>query len=195
VSLWNPALGGGQGGYDQYFYQTSGFGGVGWRKIGGGVSTDQQNAPILLDDGLVVKRLQSADVNVVVTGAVKLGPTQSPVTVGLNFIGNVYPSGSLTLGSSNLYTGSSTTGVAGGTSITADLVSIWNPTLAGGSGGYEQYFYQTSGFGGTGWRKIGGGVSTDQSGTTLAVGHAVLINRMPSSGPFTWVVPQPFPNP
>ena len=192
ILIWNPSLPP-SGGYDQFYYQTSGFGGVGWRKIGGGVSTDQKDAPVLLDDGLVVKRFQSADVNVVLTGAVKLGQTESLITVGTNIIGNVYPSGTLTLGSSNLYTGNAATGVAGGTSTTADLVSLWNPALPP-SGGYDQYYYQTSGFGGTGWRLIGGGVSTDQAATQLPVGRAVLIRRK-AAGNFSWVVPQPFPNP
>ena len=203
VLLWNPTLNSGTGGYDQFFYSTGGFAGVGWRKVGGG-STDQQYAAILLDDGLVVKRLQSADVSVAVSGAVKLGPTESTILVGPNFIGNVYAGGVMTLGntdatavppkySSGLYTGISTTGLVAGTSGTADLVLIWNQTLNSGAGGYDQYFYSSGGFAGIGWRNVGGG-STDQKDTIIATGTSVLIKRN-SGGSFTWVAPQPFPNP
>jgi uncharacterized protein (TIGR02597 family) len=195
ILIWNPSKVGGAG-YDQYFYSGGGILGSGWRLVGSSpANANQANALVLLDDGVVVKRLQAADVNIVVTGAVKLGPTGSPVELGPNFIGNVYPSGSLTLGTSNLYTGDNSTGVVPGTSTTADLVLIWNQALGGGAGGYDQYFYSSGGILGAGWRLIGASpANTNQAGAVLAVGKSIIIRRN-SGGSFTWFVPQPFPNP
>jgi len=192
IAIYDPTLGGGAGGYNQYFYSTGGLPGVGWRKVGGG-SANQADTAIWLDDGLVVTRKQVANLAVVVTGAVKLGQTISPVLAGPNFIGNVYPSGSLTLGNSNLYTGSNATGVVPGTAATADLILIYDQTLGGGAGGYNQYFYSSGGLPGIGWRKVGGG-SADQAGVSLDSGKSIVLKRN-SGGPFSWTIPQPFPNP
>jgi len=138
-------------------------------------------------------------------GAVKLGTTLTTVFPGINIIGNVYPSGVMTLGltdaaanppkySSNLYTGSAATGVLGGTSGTADQIWIYNPTLNGGAGDYDVYFYSMGGAEGIGWRRVGSG-SANQAGTVLSSGKAIYLKRSASAGNFNWVVPQPFPNP
>lgn len=204
VSIYNPALGGGAGGYDQYFYSSGGLAGVGWRKVGGG-NTNHANTPIAQDEGPIIKRLQASDLSIPLSASVKLGQTLTTVFPGPNFIGNVYPSGVLTLGltdlaanppkyRSNLYTASSTTGVVGGNSTTADLILIYNPTLGGGAGGYDQYFYSSGGLAGIGWRKVGGG-STNQAGTVLASGKAIYLKRSATAGNFNWVIPQPFATP
>lgn len=204
ILIYNSALGGGSGGYDQYFYSSGGLAGVGWRKVGAG-NADQKDAAIALDEGLIVKRFQSADVNVDVLGAVKLGQTITSVLTGPNFIGNVYPAGVMTLGnteatanpprySSGLYTGNSTTGVLAGTSGTADLILSYNSSLGNG-GGYDQYYYSSGGLAGVGWRRVGSG-NADQKDVVLVSGRSILIQRQSSApGAFNWVMPQPFPTP
>ena len=191
ISIYDATLGGGAGGYHQYFYSSGGLPGVGWRKVGGG-NSDQANTAIWLDDGLVVTRKQSANLAIVVNGAVKLGATITPVILGPNFIGNVYPSGSITLGTSGLYTGNAATGVAPGNSSSADLLLIYNQTLGGGVGGYDQYFYSSGGLPGVGWRKIGAG-NAPQDTVSLDSGKSIVIKRN-SGGAFNWLVSQPFPN-
>lgn len=166
--------------YDIYYYQTSGVGGIGWRKAGNAVS-DASNAVLYSEEGVLVKRRQTGAVNIVLLGAVKTGPTLIPVSAGTNIVSNVYAA-SLTLNSSGLYTGNATTGVSGGTSNTADQVLVWNGI------GYDVYYYQTSGVGGIGWRKAGDAV-TDAAGATIPTGSSLVIKRRGAAG-FNWVAPQ-----
>ncbi len=167
-------------GYDIYYYQTSGIGGIGWRKAGF-PSTDASASVIYPEDGVIVQRSQSAAVPVVLMGAVKTGQTSAPVQNGINFVGNIYAA-AMTLASSGIYTGNNTTGLAGGNSSGADQLLIWNGT------GYDIYYYQTSGIGGIGWRKAGF-PSTDASATSIPVGISIIIQRSAPGG-FNWVMPQ-----
>jgi uncharacterized protein (TIGR02597 family) len=166
--------------YDSYYYQTTGLGGVGWRK--GGAPTVDASATVLFpEDGLIIKRYQAAPVNVVLLGAVKMGQTSIPVVSGVNIVSNVYAA-SMTLGTSGLYTGNSATGLAGGSVSTADQILLWNGTT------YDSYYYQTSGLGGTGWRK-GGAPTVDAAATAIPTGASIVIKRQGASG-FSWVAPQ-----
>ena len=175
VLLYNGAS------YDTYFYSSGGLIGAGWRKQGGG-STDQSGAKINPEQGVIVNRLQSANLSVVLMGAVKTGATSTPVFPGLNFVSNIYAA-NMTLGSSSLYTdGTGATGVLPGSAATADTVQIYNGTS------YDTYFYSSGGLIGAGWRKQGGG-SADQSGVALPVGVSVIVTRQGGTG-FNWVAPQ-----
>ncbi len=165
-------------GYDTYFYQTSGFG-TGWR-LASNPSADASGSKIYPEDGLLIKRQQNAAVNVVLMGAVKLGQTSIPVVPGTNFLANVYAA-PMTLATSGLFTGNVNTGLAGGTSSTADQVLLWNGT------GYDTYFYQTGGFG-TGWRNANN-PSADAGSTPIPVGVAVVVKRSAATA-FDWKAPQ-----
>jgi len=166
--------------YDAYYYQTSGAGGTGWRKVGDS-STDQSATVFLPEEGLILKRNQSATANIVLMGAVKTGQTSVPILTGDNLLGNVYGA-NMTLADSGLFTGNPSTGVATGGIGSADQVLIWNGT------GYDIYYYQSSGIGGTGWRK-GGDPGTDAGSTVIPVGSSVFLKRRTATG-FNWVVPQ-----
>ena len=98
---------------------------------------------------------------------------------GYTLLGNVYAAG-MTFGSSGLWTTDPNTGLAGGTSLTADQVLMWNGT------GYRTFYYQTSGLGGTGWKEFG--VSGDASTTAIPINTALFIKR--SGAPFNWFAPQ-----
>jgi uncharacterized protein (TIGR02597 family) len=181
ILIYNPQT----SGYTIYYYQTSGLGGTGWRAAGNPFAS-QTNAKVPLQQGLIIARKQSSGIEVKLFGAVKLGPTSLHVEVGTSIIGNVYPAGSLTLGNSNLYTGDPSTGLSGGSSVTADQVLIYNSA----TGGYAIYYYQTSGLGGTGWRAAGNPFG-DASATGIPLTGSVVINRK-HAGAFNWVVPQAF---
>jgi len=170
------------GGYVTYYYQTSGLGGTGWRKYGA-PTVDASGSLIYPDDGIVIARNQSAATTVTVMGAVKTGQSSIPVLTGYTLLGNVYAA-SMTLANSGLYTGNSATGVAGGNSTTADQILFWNATTLG----YDTYYYQTSGLGGTGWRKYGA-PTVDASATSIPVGTALFINRIGGAA-FNWIAPQ-----
>ena len=168
-------------GYTQYYYKTSGLGGTGWRSTAS-TSIDASSTPFLSTDGVLVARQASGNLTFALAGAVKLGPTALPVGPGFNLLSNVYPAGTFTLATSGLQ-GS---GLTGGTNITADQVLIFNNT----TNGYDQYYFKTSGLGGTGWRSTAS-TSTDASNTAIPFGASVFINRT-NPGSFTWVAPQPF---
>jgi uncharacterized protein (TIGR02597 family) len=167
-------------GYATYYYQTSGLGGIGWRQAGA-PSVDASATVIYPNDGILIARQQSASVSVVITGAVKTGQTSIPVITGYSLLGNVYSS-AMTLASSNLYTGDPNTGLASGSVTSADQVMLWN-----GTSGFNTYYYQTIGIGGTGWRQAGA-PTVDASATAIPVGAALLISR--TGAAFNWVTPQ-----
>jgi uncharacterized protein (TIGR02597 family) len=161
-------------GYDQYFYSTGGFTGVGWRQIGAG-SANKANVPLYFSDGFYIFNRGAAK-SVTVTGSIKTGPTQVMIETGNNYLANLCPvqsdASSLgrTLGNSGLYAGAAG-GLTGATSAeNADLLLLPNGT------GYIQYFYSTGGFTGVGWRKIGAG-STDQSSTPLPEGCFIVYRK------------------
>jgi len=166
-------------GFVTYYYQTSGAGGQGWRKKGDSF-TDASSSVIYPDDGILIARQQNASVSLTINGAVKTGQTSIPVVSGYSLLGNVYAAG-MTLSSSNLYTGDSATGIASGNINTADQVLFWNGT------GFDTYYYQTSGAGGTGWRKKGDSF-TEAQNTAIPVGAALFLSR--AGAPFNWVAPQ-----
>lgn len=167
-------------GYDTYFYSTDAAVGTGWRKADGS-STNQVDAVVYPEDGLLVSRQQASPVNVILMGAVKTGQSSFPILAGLNIISNPYAA-PMTLGSSNLYTGNPATGVVAGSASTADEVRLYNGST------YETYYYSGGGIFGTGWRKNGAGAA-DQAGVQVPVGASILITRKAASN-FDWVSPQ-----
>lgn len=174
VQFWNGE------GYNSYYYQTAGIGGTGWRKIGD-QSTDASQTIIRPDQNVVIKRVGGAGVSLVVSGWVKTGQASFDIVSGFNFLPNPY-STPMSLASSGLYKGDAATGVSGGNVTTADQVMLWNGS------NYETFFYQTTGLGGTGWRKVGA-QSTDASETVIRPGNAIILRRKSAEG-FTWVIPQ-----
>jgi hypothetical protein len=106
------------GSYESYYYQTAGIGGQGWRRVGN-QSADAGATIVRPDQSLIIKRGQAGNVSVTVLGEVKTGQTTTTVSPGFNFVPNPY-SVAMTLASCNIYTGSSTTGLAGGNIATAE---------------------------------------------------------------------------
>ncbi len=177
--------------YNTYYYSNvGGVIGTGWRLIGdpNGVNNSQANAKLYPDEGVLITRQpNSGPLSIVLMGAVKTGKTSSPVFAGLNLLANPYAA-PMTLTSSNLYTGDPTTGVAAGSSSTADLVRVYSPS----TNTYNTYYYSNvGGVIGTGWRLIGdpNGVNNDQSSTAIPVGTSFLVTRQGASA-FNWVAPQ-----
>ncbi|MHA3769972.1 TIGR02597 family protein [Verrucomicrobiota bacterium sgz303538] len=162
--------------YDTYYYQTTGEGGIGWRKQGD-PSTDQANVVVYQEDGITIKRKQAQPTKLSFVGAVKQGKTSIPVFPGQNVLANVY-SAPLTLAGSGLYTGNPATGLASGSETTADQVLMWNGAK------YDTYYYSTQG----GWKKVG--AANDAGKTQIPVGGAITIVRKAAEG-FNWVASQP----
>lgn len=154
---------------------------------------DATHDEIPMDGGLKIERKQTSAVSFTLAGAVKLGPTGLFVQGGAvpqnsTIVPNPYPMASVTLATSNLYTGDPATGVRGGASASqADTVNVLNPA----TGVYTTYFYSTSN---NRWQHG----FQDASNAALPEGAAVIINRKSSSTnqypSFIWYVPQPAMN-
>jgi hypothetical protein len=135
---------------------------------------------------MVISRKATGTITLVVTGAVKTGPTLVPIGANSNLCANMYPAGTLTLGNSGLYTGSSTSGLGGASKISgADEVQIWNGSAL------RRYFYKTGGSGGIGWR-VSSNLKSDASGTQIPNGSAIYVIRKNGRPAFNWKIQQPF---
>jgi uncharacterized protein (TIGR02597 family) len=167
------------GAYTSFYYSTGGSAGTGWRKAGDTV-TDQSDQVLYPDDGMIITRQQAGPVKLLLMGTVRTGQTSFPIVPGMNLVGNPY-SAPMTLSSSQLYTGSASTGVKPGSASTGDQVLIFNGSA------YDAYYYSTGGLSGTGWRKVGG--KTDASSTPLPVAGSFVVQRKDGAG-FNWVIPQ-----
>jgi uncharacterized protein (TIGR02597 family) len=174
VQLWTGSS------YQSLYYQTAGIGGTGWRQVGN-QSADASGTAVKPDQSLIIKRGQNSPISITVIGEVKTGRTSFAINPGFNFVPNPY-SVAMTLSSCGIYTGSGTSGVAGGNITNADQVLVWNGSS------YDTYYYQTSGIGGTGWRKVGD-LSSDAGGAGIPPASSVIVRRN-NSGSFTWVMPQ-----
>ena len=161
--------------FTAYYFSSGGAVGVGWRSTG---STDQQNTKLYLDQGFLVQRNEGTNVLVKLVGGVKLGQTIVPIGPTNNLAGNVYATSALTLTNSNLIQ----SGLAGGSSSTADQVLILNPA----TGAFTSYYWSTGGAVGVGWRSTG---STDQGNTPIPLGQSLLIVRKPPRLGFSWFMP------
>ncbi len=188
VLVWNPAT---QGSQTYYFKTNTAGGGSGWRSSGSPL-TDKSGLPLYIDQGLVILRRPATGTNVLLVGAVKLGKTISPIIAAgasakSTYAANCYPA-TFSLGNSLLWTGSSSTGLQGGTgNSSADNVLVWNPATQGSQ---TYYFKTNTAGGGSGWRSSGSPL-TDQSAATINIGTTPVILRRNASN-FNWVMPQPF---
>jgi uncharacterized protein (TIGR02597 family) len=150
--------------------------------------TASDNVIVPPGSGLGIERKQASAVSLVFAGSVPLGTSAVDVNGSLSgtatrntLVGSAYPLASTRLADIGLYTGSSATGLQGGTSAAAsDTLTIFNPA----NGVATVYFYNTTA---NQWRT---GI-TDASNVTIPEGAAVLIARKNGRAPFTWYIPQP----
>jgi hypothetical protein len=117
---------------------------------------------------------------------VKTGPTIVPVGANINVLANIYPAGTLTVANSGLYVGNDSLGLAGGeTASSADEVRIFDGET------FQDLFYKTGGFGGTGWRNSTDAVA-DAGNTQIPPGSSIYVIRKYGRPAFNWAIPQPF---
>lgn len=166
-------------GFTTYYYQTSGIGGTGWRKLGA-PSVDAAGTIIPPHAGIVIRRGASSTTDVVLTGAVKAGQTTAVLSrSGYHFVGNPYFA-AMTLTSSGLYTGDALTGLLGGSSASAaDQVLLWS------GNSYASYYYNTDV---SAWRSTTD-ATTDAGPTSIAGGAGFVILRR-SADTVRWTAPQ-----
>jgi len=174
IDIFNPVT----KGTTTYYFRT----GKGWRNATSAI-IDCGQIPLYIDQGIILARNPAGDTNTAfqLVGGVKIGQTQIPVYTGVNLPSEVYAS-SVTLTNSGLFTGNNATGFTPSLSPgTADNVVI----LTGPSAG--TYYWRT----GKGWRNATSAI-VDAGPTPLALGNSFVIQRLTSSGTFTWVAPAPY---
>lgn len=165
-----------------YYYNTTN---GGWRTSTNAIP-DASNTKLYVDQGVAINRKTAGDLTLVVTGAVKTGQTVVPIGTNSNLCANMYPTGSMTLGNSGLYTSSPTNGLAGSSKLSsADEVQIWNGSA------FRRFYYKNSGSGGIGWRESTS-AKADASATAIPPGSSVYIIRKKGRAPFNWKMKQPF---
>jgi len=168
-----------------YYFKTGGFGGTGWRSATDAV-TDASGTTLYPDQGVLIVRKVSGDISLILTGTVKTGPTIVPVGANINMLANIYPAGTLTVANSGLYVGNDSLGLAGGeTASSADEVRIFDGET------FQDLFYKTGGFGGTGWRNSTDAVA-DAGNTQIPPGSSIYVIRKYGRPAFNWAIPQPF---
>jgi hypothetical protein len=173
--------------YQTFWYKNGGVGGTGWRSTGI-TNADVPVTAIHPNDGLVFLRKQSSDGSLVITGAVKTTNTKVRVEGDvakqnvLNIIATTIPVNQLTPANSGLYTGSTSTGLKGGTTLSAaDNLLIYDSA----TNAYTTFWYKNGGVGGTGWRATG---VADPANYSIPSTAAILIQRKVGAS-FTWTVP------
>ena len=177
VRIFNPVT----QGFLSYYYNSAS---QGWRS-GTNTVSDAAGTQLYLEQGLVIARKAKGTITLVLTGAVKTGPTLIPIGPSSNLCANMYPAGTLTLGNSGLYTGNSTSGLVGAAKASnADEVQIWNGSTL------RRYFYKT-GTGGNGWR-LSSNLKSDTSGTQIRNGSSIYVIRKNGRPAFNWKIQQPF---
>jgi len=157
------------------YYSTGGFAGVGWRQVGAG-NADKNDLPIYFTDGLYVLKKSSGDVDMTLTGSVKMSSNALVVEEGFTPFSTVFPSG-ITFSNSGLYDAENPNeSITSGSATTADLVYA-AAYLEGDADADGQtigaYYYSSGGFAGVGWRRVGAG-NADMSAAQLGSGFGIL---------------------
>lgn len=169
--------------YSTYFYQIGGEG-TGWR-LTTASGADASGKVLYPDEGLIIKKSQGSTAAIVLVGGVKMGVSSVPVLPGKNLLGNVFAA-PMTLASSNIYTGNSSTGLAAGSAASADQVLIYN------GAGYDIYYFETPNFlnPSGGWKNAANPAQTGDIGQVVVpVGTGIIVKRNGAAG-FDWKVPQ-----
>jgi hypothetical protein len=156
------------------FYFSNQFG-HGW-VFGNLQAADRQ--VIYPEEGVMVLRKVPGDLSLFTCGPVKTGITVVPIEPGYNLVGTLKSLNAVTLTNLNLYTGSSTTGMASGFSAGgSDNVLVIAP-----DGTSTTYFYHTVG----GW--VDGSLHS-AANVPIAAGSAFFLKRLTADGPFNWTIP------
>ena len=183
----------GAGSFATYYYQVDPtapgnfLGGSGWRTVGN-TSTDQSNVVVGPDDGILVARATSGDVEIVVSGSVNAVDHQRGLPAGFSLVAYPYPV-DVTLDDSNIYTVSNGY-VSGGDFSSSDTIFV-----LGSNGIYTTYYRQTDPtapgnfLGGSGWRTVGN-TSTDQGAVVIPAGSSIIIQHKGSG--LAWADVKPY---
>lgn len=183
-----------------YYYRNSTLGGTGWRSTTNPF-TDEADRPIRPDEGLYIRRNQSADLTFVMHGYVHEGRSKVALEPGLNIVNLLTPitdqtaaipaSGpKVTIGGADSVTRRASgleSIVAAGSTVTADTIAIFD-----GASTFRSYYFKDASvpLGGTGWR-LTTDPFTDQQAAPIPAGGVLLIRNEGGVTKF-WDRPQMF---
>ncbi len=132
--------------------------------------------------GMMVRRLESADLTAYLVGQVKSGIATVPVLPGYNVLGSLKSLSSPTLDTMNLYTGDPVSGLASGlTPAAGDNLLLVRP-----DGGVTTYFYYHDSRGNQGWFDA---AYNSAAGVRISPGSAFIVNRKTPRTAFNWTIP------
>ena len=184
-----------------YYYSGTGFGGPGWRKLGGGFTNKRDNEIIPPDAYVILRQREAASTVATVAGAVPTSRraivvnVNAPNTAQDNAVSVEVPV-PVTLAQSKL--ADPVLGAFAGSpdidGSTGDRLLVWDDTLVGHDKPSARiyYYYTGSGSGGPGWRLLGGSNSAIQDDEPVfQPGTGVVIRKQaqPSAGTQIWHVP------
>ncbi|HXI85218.1 MAG TPA: TIGR02597 family protein [Verrucomicrobiae bacterium] len=173
--------------FTTYFFATASksFPTAGWKQSGQG-NTDFGQVPLYNDQGVLISRTVTTNLNILLVGGVKLGPTIIPLVGTNNLAANIYATSAVTLSNSGLFTDGNPSDSL--VPIT-DLVLIHNDA----AGTFNTYFYATASksFPTAGWKQSGQG-NTDFGGTPIGISSFMLIQLASGHPGFNWKAPAPY---
>jgi len=181
IQIFNPVT----QAYAPYYYAVSSKTvTAGWKDS---LGNDAAATTMYIDQGFLIQKATTTNLTVKLVGAVKLGPTVIPLGANKNYVGNVYASGNMTLGTSMLYNGGNpTNSLVAGNASTADLVQIYDSV----AGSYSPYYYATSSKTVTaGWKNSLGG---DATNVQIPLGRNILIQIIGGRTGFDWTPAAPY---
>ena len=166
-------------------------GGDGWRVVGDN-ATNQSDVVVGPDDGILIARATSGDVEIVVSGSVNAVDHKRDLPAGLSLVAYPYPV-DVTLNDSGIYSASNGYVSAGSFSASDNVYVL------GSNGSYTTYYRQddptdpvpiVGGFsGGDGWRVVGN-TGTDQGAVVIPAGSAIIIQHKGSG--LAWTDAKPY---
>ena len=139
------------------------------------------NQVIYPEQGVIIRRTLTNDINLFVCGPLKPGTTIVPIQPGYNLLGSLKSFTSVTLSNLNLFTGNSATGVVGGQNPSAcDNLVVFR------SGRSSTYFYYFNPGVYQGWVSANGFIPSGD--VQISPGSAFFLVRQ-APGPFNWTIP------
>ncbi len=188
----------------QYYYYTgASFGGAGWRKTGGGLSTIRDNETISPDVFVVIRQDNVGTSTILTaTGTVPTGNRRYVIgTISANVDQDnaiaVDVPVPLTLAQSKLFESGAFTAAPNANGTGGDKLFVYDDTTVATnkSAAKQYYYYNGASFGGAGWRLSGGGLSTIRNDEVVfQPGSGYIIRKLATPSPATviWTLPTNF---
>ncbi len=186
-----------------YYYSGSNFGGAGWRKLGGGI-TSIKNDDTIAPDAFVIIRQNGVSSDAVLSATGIVPTTKRAYVIGTlqantaqdNAIALDIPV-ALSLSQSNLVQSGAFQGTSVITGSGGDWLLVYDDTVAVTDKAATSiyYYYTGTNFNGVGWRLLGGGISTVRdSDIVLQPGAGYVIRKIAATTASTvvWSVPTPY---